>query len=131
MKVFISVCLMLSLLFTTFSPLPVNARHEENQNNNGINASSTSEDVYSDKSSLIQLQNQSVGNDVYSPMLFFPDLALELKEYKTDRFIVKFKSEISKGILFDSFNGDLKKIKTFKNRNFKSFNVITTKTKPA
>jgi subtilisin family serine protease len=58
-----------------------------------------------------------------------PHLSFEQDEYKTDRFIIKYKSENVKGSIVGTLSQDLKRVRSFKNSDFNNFNVVTTKTK--
>ncbi|TEB06805.1 Intracellular serine protease [Pelotomaculum schinkii] len=133
MKMVLSLFLALSLTLTTTSlPLSVNANYnginEKNQKSNETGAPSIQEDVYAGRDENGNL-DQDVADEVYAQMQFDPLCPLDLNEYKTDRFIVKYKSGKSKGSLAVSLGQDLKEIRNINNSKFKSFNVITTKTK--
>ncbi|TEB16644.1 Thermophilic serine proteinase precursor [Pelotomaculum sp. FP] len=134
MKMVLSLFLALSLTLTTTSlPLSVNANYnginEKNQKSNETGAPSIQEDVYAGRDGENGSLDQGVADEVYTQMQFDPLWPLELNEYKTDRFIVKYKSAKSKGGLAVFLGQDLKEIRNINNSKFKSFNVITTKTK--
>ncbi|KAF1084886.1 Thermophilic serine proteinase precursor [Sporotomaculum syntrophicum] len=138
LKTFIALSLALALTLSTIpSPLLADTNHHHEASletpSTETGTSSTMEDINPDQDTpgsdpkLQNPQNQSVAEQTYAPILL-DRLPSGANDYKTNRFIVKFKNEQSKSTLTAAISEDLKQLKNFKYHRFKDFSVITTKT---
>ena len=131
LKTLIALSLALALTLSTIpSPLLAgtnNHHHEASLETPSMEDINPGQDTPGSDLKLQNPQNQSVAEQAYAPILL-DRLPSTANDYKTNRFIVKFKNEQSKSTLTAAISEDLKQLKNFKYHRFKDFSVITTKT---